>query len=245
MFTLQEADYSFLFHQEASFPHSHFAMLADQHRLQACATALRKALQQAAARKQQGAVAAAAGQPSLEQHETACSHAAVAAVGGRGGGDDCSTLELSVVDVGCGSGVLSLLAAVVLSSQAASSTCDVEVPVSSCAATAPRCSPAPAQDAEAAAPRPSTAAATTLQTPEQKPRIGSIKGSVTGIELTAPLASVAQRAVAANGAAGVVSIVQADAASCRRAQQVPVGGADVIVLDVFDSGEFERVRRCK
>jgi hypothetical protein len=68
-----------------------------------------------------------------------------------------------------------------------------------------------------------------------------VKGSVTGIELTAPLASVAQRAVAANGAAGAVSIVQADAGSCRRGQQVPTDGVDVIVLDVFDSGELDRV----
>jgi len=59
---------------------------------------------------------------------------------------------------------------------------------------------------------------------------------VIGIELTGPLAAVAQRAVAANGAAGLVSIVQADAASCRRGQEVPLKGADVILLDMFDAG---------
>jgi hypothetical protein len=62
--------------------------------------------------------------------------------------------------------------------------------------------------------------------------------SVVGIELVAPLAAVAQRAAAANGLAGVVSVVQADAGSCKRGQQVPLRGADVILLDMFDAGEL-------
>jgi hypothetical protein len=94
--------------------------------------------------------------------------------------------------------------------------------------------PAPlARAAQRAVPRnDSAAAAAAIKAPT---------GSVVGIELTAPLAGVAQRSVAANGAAGAVSIVQADAGSCRRGQQIPPEGADVIVMDVFDSGEQRKV----
>lgn len=228
-FTIQEADYAFLFHQEPSFPHGHFAMLADQQRLQAYATALSTALNRAAAtkRQQQQGLAGASSSAANPQQDTAPTSATAAS--GQQPPGDAEAPELTVVDLGCGSGVLSLLAAAALS-QPAHAHCQGLPGQAVTSSTAPYGAAAQLPGATAAAPVPSAQTATTpsLQQP--------LRGSVVGIELTAPLAAVAQRAVAANGDAGVVSIVQADAASCRRGQQVPAGGADIIVLDMFDAG---------
>lgn len=229
-FTIQEADYSFLFHQEPSFPHTHFAMLADQQRLQAYATALSTAINRAAATKRQQQQQTAS--PQQPQDTAPTSPTAISSGG-------CADVpELTVVDLGCGSGALSLLAAAALSPQPAHTQChgpskpeavtDSNTAPDGAAAAALSTAEPPSATAAASVPASQPAPASLQQ---------SLRGSVMGIELTAPLAAVAQRTVAANGAAGVVSIVQADAASCRRGQQVPAGGADVIVLDLFDAGE--------
>lgn len=242
MFTIQEADYSFLFQQEPSFPRSHFAMIADTQRLQAYAGALRKALDRAAAgkqRQQQGLHAAAAVASASGAQQA---HGAGSSIIGTDGSG------LTVLDLGCGSGVLSLLAAAALA-----------VPMHG--HPAPACEPsAPAETAAAlesntveqlAARSADSQQLPTAVTDQQPPGSTAAvattgaaatklsyqpKSSVIGVELAAPLAGVAQRAVAANGVAEVVSIVQADVGSCRRGQQVPIDGADVIVLDMFDSG---------
>jgi hypothetical protein len=224
LFTLQEADYSFLFHQEPSFPHSHFSMISDTQRLQAYAAALRAALARAAAAQKQE-------QRALGDTGTAPVHSAdqgsMSAGQGQlaGGGTDPERLDLTVLDIGCGSGVLSLLAAAALSSPRSHS------PAHTAAVPAEQAvlDHSPAADSVDAVGLTATAAAADATPVEHNV-------SVVGVELTAPLAAVAQRAVAANGAAGAVSIVQADAGSCRRGQQVPPGGVDVIVLDLFDAG---------
>lgn len=114
-FTLQEADYSRLFIKDPSFPHGHFVMAADQARVTAYYKALTAAVARAAAAKQE------------QQHSLAGPAVAAASISQqpqqqRGAGDirtfDSTgkassnyAVEVTVLDVGCGSGVLSLLAA--------------------------------------------------------------------------------------------------------------------------------------
>jgi predicted RNA methylase len=246
MFTIPEADYSFLFHQEPSFSHNHFAMVADAPRLQAYADALSKAVRRAAATQHQQQ------QQQQQQHEQQQYHPLA---GGIGISEVIPSVSanseqwLTVVDLGCGSGVLSMLAAAVLRAESKSAGSERGGPAAAPVAAAAAVSPA-AVSAESAAegsaapavpgPMGCSAADTYASAPEatHPSAAKALPGSVVGIELVAPLAAVAQRAAAANGMAGVVSVVQADAGSCKRGQQVPLRGADVIMLNMFDAGEL-------
>lgn len=199
-------------------------MVSDTQRLQAYAAALRTALARAAAHKQE---------QQLSRSDTAAAHAPSAVPGSvsaaqeqlAGGGSSPQRLDLTVLDVGCGSGVLSLLAAAALSSPPNHNPCTAAPSAKAAMKHLP-----PVGSADAIAPTETASAVAPDTAPVQH------NVSVVGVELTAPLAAAAQRVVAANWAAGAVSIVQADAGSCRSGQQVPPGGADVVVLDLFDAG---------
>ncbi|KAF8066293.1 Art7 [Scenedesmus sp. PABB004] len=103
-FGLREADYSMLFAAEPSFPHAQFGMAADGARLAAYAAGLEAAMARAAAAK-------------LAQHAPHGPAAEGRAAGGGGDGGEGGAgrghreaVEVTVLDVGCGSGALSLLA---------------------------------------------------------------------------------------------------------------------------------------
>jgi SAM-dependent methyltransferase len=194
MFTVQEADYAYLFYREPSFPHTAFEMAADQAWLDAYAAALSATLGRAAKDKR------AAQEPCSSSSTSSSSSSATPAWQQQ----ETSEVELTVhvLDVGCGCGVLSLLAAAAGASLAPHSQ---------------------------------------ASSPSTVPTAARMATSVVGVEMVAPLAAAAQRTVAANRAAGSVSIVHGDAASLQRGVQLPLAGADIIVLNVFDAGERLRV----
>lgn len=211
-----------MFHQEPSFPHNHFSMVSDTQRLQAYAAALRTALARAAAQKQEQQLCGTAAAPAAGAVPGSVSSAQDQLAGS--GTASPQRLDLTVFDVGCGSGVLSLLAAAALSSPPNHS------PLTAAPTAKAVTHSLPVDSADAIGQTATASAAAPDTAPVQH------NVSVVGVELTKPLAAVAQRVVAANGAAGAVSIIQADAGSCMRGQQVLPGGADVIVLDLFDAG---------
>lgn len=224
--TLKEADYQQLFLKEPSFPHTHFGMAADQPRLSAFSSALKAAITRAAAAKRQ---AQQAQQSAHAPGREGCvGGAAAAGSSDAASGEDAehaSPVEVVVLDLGCGSGVLSLLAA--------SAAATTSLPM---AAEGTNSAQGGAAAAAAAAPRPAT---TEPSVPGHVPTAPSVpvKASVIGVELVAPLAAAAIRNAALNGCSADISIVHGDAAMLERGNQVPVEGVDVVVFDMFDAGE--------
>jgi protein-L-isoaspartate O-methyltransferase len=218
-FTLAQADYQQLLQPQPAFPHGQFVMAADQWRLSAYSAALKAAITRAAAAKQQ----------QQQQRE----------VRGSDKSNDAAAVEMSVLDVGCGSGVLSLLAAAAAKAVTLPATALATASVAAAAGTAegsvmPTCpaqqmKQAPAATAEGLAAAAAAAAAT--------PCI-PVSASVVGVELVAPLAAAALRNVALNGCSDSVSIVHGDAAMLERGAHVPPSGVDVVVFDCFDAGEL-------
>jgi protein-L-isoaspartate O-methyltransferase len=213
-FTLAQADYQQLLQPQPAFPQAQFAMAADQRRLSAYSAALKAAITRAAAAKQQ--------QKQSEVRGSDKSNAAAA-------------VEVSVLDVGCGSGVLSLLAAAAAKTVTLPATAPATAAAAAAAGTAegsvmPTC---PAQQlTQAPAADPAAAAAAAAAAVPGIP----VGASVVGVELVAPLAAAALRNVGLNGCCDSVSIVHGDAAMLERGAQVPSSGVDVVVFDCFDAG---------
>lgn len=188
---MRQADLAWTFNTLPSFPHAAHTVAADVERIATYSRALRRVLRDTAARK--------------------------AATGG--GNMQPRPQQLSVLDVGAGSGVLSLIAARIACEEAARA-----------ASTEPQHGVSAhnlSQDQAHAAGDGST---------PSNSHAGGDGVTVIAAELVAPLATVARRNVALNGASDIVSVACADAAAVERGGLVPWDGVDVIVCDLFDAG---------
>lgn len=186
-------------------------MAADQSRLTAYYKALKAALARAAAAKQQqqqdeeeGAEGLATGQQQLTKTDT----------------------EVTVLDVGCGCGVLPLLATA--AAEELSATCSTAVNADSVATQG--------DDKQAGSnlmpyKDPNEADCATQQS------TAGISVSVVAADIVAPVSAAALHNVAANGCSSSVSVLHEDAAMLQRGVHVPLTGVDVVMLDVFDSGD--------
>jgi SAM-dependent methyltransferase len=224
-FALAQADYQQLLQPQPAFPQGQFAMAADQRRLSAYSAAVKAAIARAAAAKQQ------------QQRE----------VGGTDGSTEAAAaaVEVSVLDVGCGSGALSLLAA----AAAKTVTLPAAAPPTAAAAAAADTEDGSAMPTCAAPKLPQTSPATTagpaVAAAAAAAATGSpVRASVVGVELVAPLAAAALRNVALNSCSGTVSVVHGDAAMLERGCHVPSSGVDVVVFDCFDAGELSEHGLC-
>jgi hypothetical protein len=65
----------------------------------------------------------------------------------------------------------------------------------------------------------------------------AVEAAVVAVELVGPLTAVAVRTAARNGCSAAVSVIHDDAAKLERGLQVPAEGVDLVVFDLFDSGD--------
>jgi 2-polyprenyl-3-methyl-5-hydroxy-6-metoxy-1,4-benzoquinol methylase len=230
---------------QPSFPHQQFAMVADERRLEAYRAAMRAAIDQMRQQKKRQ-------QQQLEQLEQQEEVGVEDYQGAEGRSPSQMSSQCEFPSVNSAAASAGTMTATLPEAAAASTTITRASTGRETATRAERASvtrpvATPATLGQAAATAAKTAA---IMVPDVHVldvgagcgvlsllAVQSGATAVTGVELYGPLAAVARKNAAVNGMGGEVAVVHGDVGQLQRGRDVPEGGVELVVMDMFDAGE--------